>query len=181
MAIQGARAFGPVTSIRIRLAMSDNDAPPLTPKRLWHLLGVGPALWCAAIAGIALIAAIQLGIIPTGAAPVPTHAARLVGPDQGVVAIAAYVDDNGRFLVEPAAEALADADTVAVWIMIGIDAPVFVGFVPDADTLLDVDLPRRLRAQVDGAVVVLTQETTQDPLPDQPSMTVLGQGAMTPL
>jgi anti-sigma-K factor RskA len=131
-------------------------------------------LWCAGIAGVALFTAIHLGITPTGAAPVPTHAARVLSVDQEVVVIAAYVDNGGRFLVEPTPQMLAGVTNIAVWMIVETDAPMFVGFMPGASALFDVELPRHLRGKIANAVLVMSAEAQSNAPLSVPAHPFLG-------
>ncbi|MBU2992954.1 anti-sigma factor [Octadecabacter sp. 1_MG-2023] len=135
-----------------------SEAYPDSPKRIWHQLGVLPALLGAGAAALVLILALQFGVVNPPEPTVATYAARIAAEDDSLVVQAAYVNDTGTLFVERQAGSGVAERSHELWLIAGDDAPLSLGVLAADGSLDEITIPAALRDRLEGATLAITDE-----------------------
>ena len=157
------------------------DAYPESAKRIWHKLGIIPALLGTAGAALVLMLALQYGGLMQAIPMQPTFVAQIEAEDQSLIVAAAYVDDGGRLFVERQAGQTVAGRSLELWIIAGDDAPVSLGVLAVDDTIDEIIIPENLRDRVADAVLAITDEPLGGSPTGGPTGAIVAAGEITTL
>lgn len=143
---------------------------------LWRRLGLGQAVFGAALAALVAFAALQMGwLTPETSAP---YQAALSSETGGEVARIALDPETGRVAAELTALFPDPGRARELWLIQGENAPVSLGLL-EPGQVVSLSVPDALRPALDGAILAISDEPTGGSPTGQPTGTVLATGQIT--
>jgi anti-sigma-K factor RskA len=150
----------------------------IAPKAgLWQRLEFWRGLSIAALAALVLVIAVPRFISPS---PQPTSVAELAAADSPVKLAAIFDPAHGVIRYNRVSGTPAEGRDYELWAIIGTDAPVSLGVVPQGETGV-IQVSAQLAARMAVATLAISDEPKGGSPTGKPTGAVLAAGKLTPI
>jgi anti-sigma-K factor RskA len=150
---------------------------PRRPFAGWR--GIGWLVGGAVAATVALLLALNGGLLIPQPDGVPGYTANIAAEDGSLVLAASYDAAEGLLYVERQSGAAPAGRVLELWLIAGEAAPVSLGVLPE-DGPARLSVAADLRPQMNGGLLAITDEPPGGSPTGAPTGTVLASGAVTP-
>ncbi len=166
----------PSAQVQTRLEGRLFGAPP--KPSVWNSLGLWRGLAVAALAALVVMGVWNLQ--PVSPSQQDAFVAQIEGEAKAVTLVAYYDAVSGELRLNRTAGVPATDRSFELWLIVGTDAPVSLGVLPAAHTTR-LTLPLRLRSQLNGSVLAVSDEPAGGSRTGAPTGPVLATGRLTPV
>lgn len=171
-------ATSPPEALKSRIDAALFGAAPARRRAFTGWRGIAWLLGGAVAAALALLLAVNAGLLTPDQGRAPGYAANIAAEDGSLVLEASYDAAEGTLHVEREVGEAPAGRALELWLIAGDNAPVSLGVLPDEGTArLTVDAD--LRDRMAGGVLAVSDEPPGGSPTGAPTGTVLATGAVS--